>query len=118
MYVRGEPILHRDTVSSNDSAFPSTKSGNIGNLQHRKLILEIKIGGTDTPTWTITPGYWSTNYNAYCSGDSISVSYGASGGYGIVEVDTLGAPDIYIKCDSSAGTSPTITIYAIPIDIP
>ncbi len=111
MYYTGTTFLHRNAISSNDSAFPTTKSGIDCGL-YDSLALEIAITGTSTPTWTITPGYWSSSLEAYCAGSALTISSGTSGGKLQVEVDTLGATDIYIMCSASSGTSPVITIYA------
>jgi len=111
MYYIGTTFLHRNAVSSNDAAFPTVKSGIDCGL-YDSIVLEISITGTSTPTWTVTPGYWSDLLGIYCAGSALQVSSGTSGGYLVYEIDTLGNSDIYIMCSASSGTSPVITIYA------
>ena len=111
MYYVGETLVHRNAVVSGAESFPTSRNGIDCGLND-SLALEISITGTSTPTWTLTPGYWSPSLNAYCAGSELSVNAGASGGNLMVEVDTLGAVDMYITCENTTGTSSTITIYA------
>jgi len=111
MYYIGDTFLHQNAIVSGSSTFPTTKSGIDCGL-YDSLALELSLAGTATPTWGITPGYWSDSLNAYCASSALTINAGTSGGGVVLEVDTLGASDVYLLCINTIGTNPTITVYA------
>ena len=98
--------IHK-AVNANDAANPANKSGVAVQGIHRVKVA-IKIGGSDSPSWDVTPIFWNEHEDAdqYFDDDKRIV---ASDEMFILEVGA--SEDLYFRVDNQQGTSPVIDIW-------
>jgi len=97
----------RVDVTTDDTGNPSSLVGH-SLLGIKAVEVSIKIEGTDSPSWSVTPIFWNSHEDAeqYMDGDTLKISNDDSH---ILFVE--GSENLYFRVDGSTGTNPKINIW-------
>jgi len=110
IYRKNLPVLHRNGITANDAAAPSTNANGIDCSGMKYALIDIVFAGTTT-SWNVTPLFWNPVAGKYIAGAATTVT--ASGQY---KVEVNGTPGLYMMVNGQVGATPNITVYVTPIN--
>lgn len=117
LFVPGETVLHREAVAAADAQDPAAAAGAVDSAGRERVRFDLDTtGSTGLSALVVQALFWNPVAGRYFRGAEREFAAGelAANPVPCLDIETRGAPAVFLKIRSATATALDVDVYATP----